>query len=81
MKNAVASGYWTTFRYNPILPQPLVIDSPQPTLDFKDFLLSQNRFRALSKTNPDEFDKLLQECESDAKIRRKNIEKFLKTDE
>lgn len=81
MKNAVASGYWTTFRYNPTLPQPLVIDSPQPTLNFKDFLLSQNRFRALSKTNPDEFDKLLQECESDAKIRRKNIEKFLKTDE
>lgn len=81
MKNAVASGYWTTFRFNPTLDSPLTIDCPAPTLDFKEFLLSQNRFRSLEKTNPKEFETLLFECEDDAKKRRQNIEKFLKKDE
>ena len=81
MKNAVQSGYWTTFRFNPTLENPLTIDSPAPTVDFREFLLSQNRFRSLLKTNPSEFNLLLGECEKDAKTRRKNIEKFLKNNE
>lgn len=81
MKDAVASGYWTTFRFDPTKDNALSIDCPAPTLSFKEFLLTQNRFRALQKTNPTEFEKLLEECENDAKTRRKNIEKFLKIDE
>ncbi len=78
MKQAVESGYWTTFRFNPTATPALVIDSPAPTKDFREFLLTQNRYRSLLKTNPQEFENLLQECAQDALKRRENIEKFLK---
>ena len=77
MKRAVLSGYWNLYRFNPSLETPLIIDSKEPTLNFKEFLLGETRFSALYKTNPALADTLFAECEKDAKERRENLLKFL----
>ncbi len=54
-KDAVASGYWTNWRFNPMLEKegknPFVIDSKEPNFDlFVDFLKGETRFSSLGKT-------------------------------
>ena len=60
---AVACGYWPLFRYNPALrdlgENPFVLDSPRPTLPFKDYAYKEIRYRALAQTRPEEAAKLL----------------------
>ncbi|MBE7082829.1 MAG: pyruvate:ferredoxin (flavodoxin) oxidoreductase [Clostridiales bacterium] len=73
MKRAVLSGYWNLFRYNPSKQKPLEIDSREPTLNYKDFLLGEARFKALYKTNPQKADQLFAESEQDALNRRKAL--------
>ena len=55
MKRAVDCGYWNLWRYNPALKEqcknPFILDSPKPTLDFDEFLLGENRFARLMKTD------------------------------
>ena len=50
-KKAVDTGYWHLFRYNPELAKedknPFVLDSPEPKLDYMDFLNSEARYTAL----------------------------------
>lgn len=53
-KNAVESGYWTLFRYNPILEKegknPFSIDSKEPDFEkYLDFIKGETRFSALGK--------------------------------
>ena len=76
MKQAVQSGYWQTYRFNPTKEQPLSVDSPAPSLDYKEFLLCQTRFKALSKTNPEQFEELLEESKNDALKRRERLLKL-----
>ena len=78
MKRAVDSGYWNLFRFNPASETPLTIDSSEPTLSYKDFLLGESRFKALYKTNPELADSLFAESEKDAKERRKALLNLLK---
>lgn len=54
--DAVKCGYWHLFRYNPALASngknPLAIDSPAPTTNFKQHLLNERRFvNYVEKTN------------------------------
>ena len=63
-KEAVACGYFNLLRYDPRLEDqgknPLQIDSKAPNFDnFKNFLLSENRFAQLSKVNPEHADELM----------------------
>lgn len=74
MKDAVDCGYWNLYRYNPNKEISLEIDSPAPFGNFKEFLLSQSRFKALLKTNPSHAESLFEECEKDAKEKRKQLE-------
>ncbi len=57
MRKAVASGHWPLFRYNPDLAKqdknPLIIDSPEPSMPFKDYAYGENRYRALKQSNPE----------------------------
>lgn len=76
MRNAVRSGYWTTFRFNPTQENALTIDSPEPTMEYREFLLSQNRYRSLQKINPEQFEILLEESKNDSIKRRDNLKKF-----
>jgi len=53
-KDAVAAGYWTMFRYNPLLEKegknPFIIDSKEPDFDkFTDFLKGETRYSSLGK--------------------------------
>ncbi|MCL2621652.1 MAG: pyruvate:ferredoxin (flavodoxin) oxidoreductase [Firmicutes bacterium] len=45
MKEAVTSGYWPLYRYNPRNQEPLTIDSKAVTTSIEDFKKVQNRFR------------------------------------
>jgi pyruvate-ferredoxin/flavodoxin oxidoreductase len=53
---AVASGYWPLFRYNPAMgatgTNPFRLDSPRPTIPFRDYALNELRYRALAQARP-----------------------------
>jgi pyruvate-ferredoxin/flavodoxin oxidoreductase len=61
---AVASGYWPLVRYNPALRQsdqnPFVLDSPRPRIKLKDYTQNELRYKMLSRTNPQEFERLME---------------------
>jgi pyruvate-ferredoxin/flavodoxin oxidoreductase len=63
-KEAVASGHWPLFRYDPRLADqgknPLQLDSKEPTLSFSEYAQKQNRYRVLSKANPAAAEKLME---------------------
>lgn len=73
MAQAVASGYWNLYRYNPALrlqgQNPFSLDSKEPTENFKDFLMGQIRFAALAKQFPETSNTLFTKTEHDAKER------------
>ena len=61
---AVMSGYWPLIRYNPVLRKnnknPFVLDSPKPSLPFKDYAYNELRYKVLTQTQPKEAEKLIQ---------------------
>jgi pyruvate-ferredoxin/flavodoxin oxidoreductase len=73
IKRAVECGYWNLYRFNPLLvaegKNPLIIDSKEPTGDYKEFLRNEGRFSALVRTFPDVAEELFEESEQDAKRR------------
>jgi pyruvate-ferredoxin/flavodoxin oxidoreductase len=62
-KDAVDSGHWQLFRYDPRRADagqnPLQIDSKDPSMTFEDFASVQNRFRVLKKINPEAAETLM----------------------
>ncbi len=62
-KNAVQSGYWPLYRYDPRLKEvdknPFQLDSRAPKISFKDYAMQENRYRMLYQTNPDHADELM----------------------
>jgi pyruvate-ferredoxin/flavodoxin oxidoreductase len=65
-KEAVNSGHWPLFRYDPRLADqgknPLQLDSKEPTITFEDYAQRQNRYRVLKKANPEAAAKLMEEA-------------------
>ncbi len=55
MKEAVLSGYWHLFRFNPDLKDagknPFVLDSKEPTMDYVEFITAENRYKQLPRIN------------------------------
>ncbi|HAT71498.1 MAG TPA: pyruvate:ferredoxin (flavodoxin) oxidoreductase [Elusimicrobia bacterium] len=72
-KKAVASGRWPLYRYNPALKaqgkNPLTIDSGAPTIPVSEFMMGENRFRALHKTSPEVAARLMKLAEEEYKWR------------
>jgi pyruvate-ferredoxin/flavodoxin oxidoreductase len=72
-KKAVTSGRWPLYRFNPALKaqgkNPLVIDSGAPTTSVADFMMGENRFRALHKTKPEVAARLMALAEQEYKWR------------
>ncbi|MEI6971454.1 MAG: pyruvate:ferredoxin (flavodoxin) oxidoreductase [bacterium] len=66
-RNAVASGHFPLYRYNPGLTKegknPLVVDSKPPTMKFSEHALKENRFRVLTKENPEQSKILLERAD------------------
>jgi pyruvate-ferredoxin/flavodoxin oxidoreductase len=60
---AVASGYWPLFRYNPAMrsigQNPFRLDSPRPTIKFRDYAYNELRYKSLTQTRPAEAGPLL----------------------
>ncbi len=75
MREAVQSGFWHLFRYNPTT-QKLSLDSGEPTLDYIDFAKKQRRFANLYKKNPEVAKKLLEKAKQDSLSLRKKLQKL-----
>jgi hypothetical protein len=73
MKKAVDSGYWHLFRYNPDLikenKNPFVLDSPEPKLDYLDFLNSESRYTALLRADEEKAKELFDEAKEFARLK------------
>jgi len=65
---AVACGYWPLFRYNPTLrhrgENPFVLDSPRPTMKFRDYAYNEIRYRSLAQTRPEEAEQLMEAAQA-----------------
>ena len=66
MKNAVDSGYWCLYRYHPENKE-FILDSKEPSMDFKTFLRGEVRYSALETTFPENAEKLFAEAEEGMK--------------
>ena len=79
-KRAVDSGYWGMYRYNPQLKDigenPFVMDSKEPTMDFREFLMGEVRYSSLQKQFPEMAEELFKKTEQDAKERLDNYRKL-----
>lgn len=70
-KNAVNSGYWPLFRYNPLKEkgQRFTLDSKEPSIPLSEFLYHENRFTVIRANDPDLAELFLHEVEHDVKDR------------
>lgn len=66
-KNAVLSGYWNLYRYNP--QTGLVNDPPFANMAYADFIKTQSRYFTLAKNNPETANRLFTAAENYAKNR------------
>jgi pyruvate-ferredoxin/flavodoxin oxidoreductase len=74
-KLAVDSGQWLLYRFDPRRAaageNPLQLDSPAAKAKLQDYLLSENRFKMLTKSKPEEAKKLFAQAQGDADRRWK----------
>jgi pyruvate-ferredoxin/flavodoxin oxidoreductase len=77
---AVASGYWPLLRYDPALRDtgeaPFRLDSPRPTVPFKQYAYNELRYRALAASRPEEAAALLQQAQQAIIEKYGNYEDF-----
>jgi pyruvate-ferredoxin/flavodoxin oxidoreductase len=80
--NAVDSGYWPLFRYDPRKiaagESPLKMDSPAPKLALAEFLGKENRFKQVAQSTPDQWKKFLEEAQKGVKERYALYEQLAK---
>lgn len=61
-KLAAQSGYWPLFRFDPRRADrgenPFQLDSRAPRVSFRDYALNENRYRMLSRAEPEEAERL-----------------------
>ena len=66
-KKAVETGYWPLYRYDPRLREegknPFILDSKEPKGDFKEFLLGEVRYSSLTRSFPENAERLFQKAE------------------
>ena len=73
-KQAVESGYWTLYRYDPRLEaegkNPFILDSKEPDFSkFRDYLMQQVRYASLARQFPDVAEELFKAAEEDVRRR------------
>lgn len=66
-KNAVETGSWPLFRFNPLNEitgkAPLTLDSKAPSKPLADFMSSETRFQVVNKMNPTRYEELLEKAQ------------------
>ncbi|HTP88279.1 MAG TPA: thiamine pyrophosphate-dependent enzyme, partial [Bryobacteraceae bacterium] len=79
-KNAVLSGYWPLFRYDPRRmaegKNPFQLDSRPATLPLDQYIYKETRYNMLVHSNPDMAKQLLKEAEQDVRVRWKLYEQM-----
>ncbi|MFO0914812.1 MAG: pyruvate:ferredoxin (flavodoxin) oxidoreductase [Pirellulales bacterium] len=68
-KDAVKSGFWPLYRYDPRLARgaghPFQLDSRKPSIPLKDFALKEARFAMLARSDAEQAQRLLQLAQAD----------------
>ena len=77
-KLAVESGQWLLYRFDPRRAErgenPLQLDSGAPKAKVQDYLLSENRFKMLTKSKPEDARKFFTQAQLDAERRWKSYQ-------
>ena len=80
MKDAVETGYWHLYRFNPELKEqgknPFILDSKEPKRSLREFLMGQVRYTSLLYEFPEEGEKLFAKAEEDAAERYETYRKL-----
>ncbi len=67
-KDAVRSGYWPLYRFQPSEADhgiPFKLDSKQPSMPVADFIASEARFSVLARTHPERAARLIELAQAD----------------
>ena len=77
-KNAVETGSWPLYRYNPESTKegkaPLTLDSKAPSKPLAEFMASETRFQVVNKANPDRYNMLLNKAQENVNEKRALLE-------
>jgi pyruvate-ferredoxin/flavodoxin oxidoreductase len=77
-KAAVESGHWELYRFDPRLiaegKAPLQLDSAPASIDIRDYLLKETRYKAIKAAAPERFEGIIKEREFENKYKRKFFE-------
>jgi len=79
MKNAVRSGCWPLYRFQPTPAesgQPFKLDSREPSMPVREFAASEARFAILSRTHPERSERLLELMQNDVDERWRYYEQL-----
>ncbi len=72
-KALVDSGQWLLYRFDPRRAaageNPLQLDSPAAKAKIQEYLLSENRFKMLTKSKPEEAKRLFEKAQTDVDLR------------
>ena len=79
-KKAVDAGYWNLFRYDPRLAaegkNPFQLDSKAPTASYRDFIMGEVRYNALTRKFPERAEQLFTEAEKFAEQKYAHLERI-----
>ncbi|MCC6445785.1 MAG: pyruvate:ferredoxin (flavodoxin) oxidoreductase [Armatimonadetes bacterium] len=77
-KNAVNSGYWPLYRYNPAIradgKNPFILDSKKPALPVEKYMYNETRFKMLTQMDPEAAARLLGEAQQEIDDRYAQLE-------
>ena len=81
-KKAVAAGYWYNFRFDPRRTDegknPFQLDSKAPSASYRDFIMGEVRYNALSRAFPERAEKLFAKAEKEAAEKYEQLEALAK---
>jgi pyruvate-ferredoxin/flavodoxin oxidoreductase len=84
MQRAVACGYWNNFRYDPRLKaegkNPFILDSKEPTESYRDFIMNEARYSALTRSFPQRAEELFDKAEKTAEARFETLTERAKSE-
>ena len=74
-KQAVETGYWNIFRFDPRKEAPLTVDSKPATGEYQDFINNEVRYTSLKLAFPERAEELFKKAEEQAKAKYENLVK------
>jgi len=77
---AVKTGHWPLFRFDPARIErqqnPLQLDSPAPSLPYRDFTASETRFSMLWHTHPEAAEAFLEQAQREVNLRYRHYQQL-----